>query len=159
MKQYAKKAVQEAERLGYEFDHTNSNNFHVYVHPSVGEIALNPSMNEGTARQVMRRMQQAAGALDRTQGRDAGAVKDRARRRADLDAERLAAERRQIEAQRDTYLARIAGAPLSNLDRGELARLETRLKEIRRMEALMVSIPASADHRGRGQSRHRAGAR
>ena len=157
MKQFAKKATKEAERLGYVYARTNSSNFDIYEHPSAGEIGINPSCNEASYRNIVRQMQKSVGVLVRAQGRDAIAVKDRHAKRAELDAERLAAERRDIERQRDVYLARISGAQLTQIDRADLARIERRLAEIRVLERMMTSVPASADHRGRGQARHRAG--
>ena len=66
MKQHSKKAIQEAERLGYEYARTNSSNFLVYEHPTAGEVCLSPSMSENACRNAIRQMQKAVGALVRT---------------------------------------------------------------------------------------------
>lgn len=157
MKQHAKKAIKEAERLGYELAHTNSNHFHVYVHPAAGDIALNPSMDESASRNVIRQMQKAVGRFVQAPGRNAAAVKVRSAKAAEIQALRLGAERRRIEEQRDSYLRRIAGRTLTRFNREELARIEKRLAEIRELERLMTDVPASSDHRGTGQARHRSG--
>jgi len=159
VKQFSKKAIKAAERLGYVYARTNSNGFEIYECPMFGEIGINPSMDEQAYRNTVRQMEKAAGALTRAQGRDASAVKVRHARKAALDAVRLAAERSAIEAQHAEYLARIGTAPLTQANRADLARIEQRLAEIRVLEQMMKSVPASAEHRGTGQARHRAGVR
>lgn len=158
MRQYGKKAIKEAERLGYEYIRTNASNFDIYAHPLAGEIAINPSMDEAAGRNVIRAMQKAVGAFVPKPGRNAVAVKERTAKAAEIEALRLRAERRRIEEQRDSYLRRIAGRTLTRFNREELARIEKRLAEVRELERLMVDVPASADHRGTGQARHRSGA-
>ena len=158
MKQFGRKTIKEAERLGYEYDRTNSSRFDVYVHPNAGEIAINPGMDEAASRSCIRTMQKAVGMFERQAGRNATAIKDRRARHEELNAERLAAERRDIEKQRATYLARIGAADFTQVDRADLARIEARLTEIRQLEALMTDVPASAEHSGRGRARHCAGA-
>jgi hypothetical protein len=160
MTKFSKKAAKEAERLGYVYSHANSSNFDVYVHPTAGEVSISVSLNdENLCLSIIRQMQKSVRMLDRAKGRSTAAIKDRNARQAELDAKRLAAERRDIEMQHTAFLARIGGAVLTQVDRADLALIESRIAEIRRLELLMTAVPASAAHRGTGQPRHQAGAR
>lgn len=159
MKRPCKAAVAEAERLGFVFERTNSKNFLVYSSPAGAEIMLSPEMNEHAMRGVLRQMQRMVGAVEHKPGRNAAAVKERQARRRELDAERLAAERRQIEDEHAAFLARTAGAVLTKVDRRDLRRIEARLAEVRRLESQMVEVPAGGDHAGRRRAQHQAGER
>ena len=159
MKQHSKRAIQEAERLGYEYARTNSSNFLVYEHPTAGEVCLSQSMSENACRTAIRQMQKAVGALVRTSGRSASVVKGRRARRAELETERAAAELRRIEAHHEAFLARVGSAPLAQGDRDELRQIEARLAELRALAGLMTDVPSTSAHRGAGQARHQAGGR
>jgi hypothetical protein len=154
MKRLAKQLVAEAAQLGYVHDRTNSNGYHVYVHPSGHEVQICPSAAEHQARAITKAMRRTAGTWQPTNGRNAQAVKERAGRRRHLDAERLAARRRQVQAEHDAYLARIARAPHLNDDPAALRRIEAYLRELADLDALMRSIPARD-----GRVKHTAGAR
>ena len=144
-------------KFGYTVSHQNAKSAWVYTHSEREDVAVNPSLSESAARHLMQRLQKIHGTYEAKPKRNANAVKVRHTKEAELAAERLAAERRGIERQRDVYLSRIAGAELTQIDRADLARIERRLAEIRVLERMMKSVPASADHRGRGQARHRSG--
>lgn len=159
MKALAKKLCAEAERLGYVHTGTNSKNFMVYTGPTGHEVRISPSVTEHNARAVSKAMQQAAGTYDASGGRNAQAVRERAQKRRGLDTERLAAERRAIQAEHDAYLTRIANAPHLKADPESLRRAEGRLRELDRIDALMRSIPSGGDHQGRRSARHTSGRR
>lgn len=154
MKHAAKRLCAEAERLGYEHTAVNSSGHLVYTHPSGHEVRINPSAPEHQAREVTKAMRKTAGCYEVTPGRSGQRAKDRQHRRHELDAARRAAERRTLQAQRDAYLARIARAPHLNDDPAALRRVEARLSELDRLDALMRTAP-STEHR----VRHTAGVR
>lgn len=146
-------------KFGYVFSHQNAKAMWVYSHSDREDVAVNPSLSENAARHLIAQLQKVHGTYEAKPKRNASAVKVRHAIQRELDAVRLAAERAAIETQHAEYLARIGAAPLTQANRADLACIEGRLAEIRELERLMTSTPASADHRGRGQARHRAGAR
>lgn len=159
MKGLAKKLCREAERLGYVHEYTNSKEFMVYVGPTGHEVRISASVTEHHAGAISKAMRQAVGDYEATPGRNAQAVKERAEKRRELDGERLAAERRAIQAEHDAYLARIAGAPHLKDDPAALRRIEKYLRDLDRLDSLMRSIPSGGDHQGRRSAKHTAGTR
>src|SRR5665647_3566072 len=156
---YFKTVEKQLSKLGYTVSHQNAKSMWVYSHRDRDDVMVNPSLSENAARHLVQQLQKTCGTYEAKPKRNATAVKDRQAVQRDLDAMRLAAERAAIEAQHAEYLARIGGAPLTDLTRAELARLERLIAHYRELERIMVSIPASAEHRGTGQARHRAGVR
>jgi len=156
---YFKDVEKQLSTLGYTISHQNAKSMWVYSHCDREDVAVSPSLSENAARHLIQQLQKTHGTYEAKPKRNATAVKDRQAVQRGLDAARLAAERSAIEAQHAEYLARIGAAPLTQANRADLARIEHRLAEIRELERLMTSIPASADHRGSGQARHRAGVR
>lgn len=159
MKAPAKNLCAEAKRLGYEHTGVNSKGFLVYAHPAGHEVRISPSATEHQAREISKAMRQAAGTYEATTGRNAVAVKERAQKRRELDAERLSAERRAIQAEHDAYLARISGAPHLEANPAALRRIEEYLRRLDHIDSLMRSIPSGGDHQGRRSARHTAGKR
>ncbi|TKJ25265.1 hypothetical protein [Blastococcus sp. CCUG 61487] len=158
MKRLVKSLLAEAERLGYRQTGVNSKGFLVYAAPDGHEVRINPSASEAQVRELSKAMQKASGTYTPTPGRKAVACKDRAGRRRQLDSTRLAARRREVQAEHDAYLARIAGAPHLRDDPASLRRVEQYLTELDRLDSLMRAVPAAGDHQGRRLARHTAGA-
>lgn len=156
---YFKDVEKQLSKLGYTFSHQNAKGLWIYSHDDRDDVMVNPSLSEHAALYLMQHLQKVHGTYEAKPKRNATVVKVRQAVQRGLDAVRLAAERSAIEAQHAEYLARIGTAPLTLANRADLARIEHRLAEIRELERLMTSIPASADHRGTGQARHRAGVR
>ena len=156
---YFKDVEKQLAKLGYAVSHQNAKAMWVYSCSGREDVAVNPSLSENAARHLVQQLQKTCGTYEAKPKRNATAVKNRQAVQRDLDAMRLAAERVAIEAQHAEYLARIGAAPLTQANRADLARIERRLAEIRELERLMVCVPASAEHRGTGQVRHRAGVR
>lgn len=158
MKRWVKALVAEVEQLGYEQTGVNAKGHLVYAAPGGREVRISPDASEDQVRDLTRAVRKASGTFAPPPRRKAAACKDRAGRRRQLDRVRLAAERRQVQAEHDAYLARIAGAPHLRDDPAALRRVEQYLTELDRLDALMRSIPAAGDHQGRRGARHTAGA-
>ena len=156
------KAVQkQLAKFGYEFDHRNSASLWVYTHPEHDDIAVNSSIGDNAASQLLHRLQKLHGTFKAEHKRNPAAVKERqAHEREALRAKdaQLAAERAEILAQRDKHLSGLGGK-LSPADLSELIR---RLEEIDRerhaIEKLMAA-PVGGSHLGTGRVRHQAGSR
>lgn len=159
MKRLAKDLVREAEQLGYVHDRTNTHGYLVYLHPSGHEVQICPSAAEHQARAVSKAMRKATGSWEQAAGRNATAVKERTAKRRQLEGERLAADRRRVQAEHDAYLARIDGAPHLKSDPAALRQVESYLRELDRLDLLMRAIPSGGDHSGSRHARHTAGAR
>lgn len=158
MNRLVKGLITEAEGLGYRQTGVNAKGFLVYTAPGGHEVRINPSAAEYQVRDLSKSIRKASGTYAPVAGRNAVACKDRADRRRQLDDARLAAQRRQVQAEHDAYLARIAGAPHLRDDPASLRRVEQYLTELDRLDALMRSTPAAGDHQGRRPARHTAGA-
>lgn len=159
MKRLARQLCDEAEQLGFVHERTNSKGWLVYIDPAGHEVHISPDPAEHQARSIRRAMRQAAGVYEAPAGRCAQAVKDRAARRRELDGERLAAERHEVQRRHDEFLARIENAPHLRHDPTSLRRVEGYLRELDRLDALMRAIPAGGDHQGRRGARHTTGRR
>jgi len=157
-----KKAFKSLEKrltaLGFEYDHTNSSSQFVYAHPSHPDLAINPGLDDNSARQVLRKVERALGCASKQPKRNAVAVKERKaveREQLRQEAERLEQARLQMIAERDLLLDG-SGSHLTN---AEIRDLERRVREIekqqREIQALMTERPNS----GRDRAKHRSGER
>lgn len=149
MRRLARQLCDEAEQLGYRHERTNSRGHLVYVHASGHEVHISPAVDEDQARAASKAMRKACGQQQTVPKRNATAVKERQRRRHELDAERITAERRERQAERDAILARKEHAPLTGVDREDLRLVDERLAELHQLESLMKATPGSGHHQGR----------
>lgn len=144
--------------LGFVYDHTNSSSMYVYVHDNHPDLAVNPTLPDHTARQILRKVERTLGCAKKAPKRHAVAVKARQSVERDqlrAEAERLAAAREKLRAERDALLDG-NGTHLTN---AEIRDLEHRVREIEAREheiqALMTERPAT----GRERAKHRSGER
>lgn len=144
--------------LGFEYDHTNASSQYVYVHDTHPDLAVNPTLSDNAARQVLRKVERTLGCAKKAPKRDAARVKERQaveREQLHDQAARLAAVREQMIAERNALL----DGNGSHLTNGELRDLERRVREIEReqaeIQALMVERPAH----GTDRVKHRSGDR
>ena len=148
-------------KFGYVFDHQNSKALWVYVHPERDDVVVNPSISDGLARVLLRRLQKLHGTFKATPKHNPAAIKERqAKEREVLKARSasLTAERAQILAERDLSMSGL-GAVLSPLAlRALIHRLEQIDRERHEIEKLM-NAPVGGSHLGTGRVTHQAGSR
>lgn len=162
MKKEAKLLVKALEGLGYEYTGRNSKSCDIYEHPNGDRVAIGSSVNDHTARGLLKQAQERCGVTaPPSNKRNTSAIKERqaeerARQKAEIDAHRALID--DLLAQRDGMLAGHA-AGLSNRDiRAIEAAIERADREMAAMVRLMTGTPASAEHSGTGRPRHRSGA-
>lgn len=160
MKRYAKELIKELEALGYEFSRTNAKMMHVYVRPGVPDLIVSPGCSENAARQILRQVKRSLGCADEVAKRNPEQIK--ARQAAERESAAAAVDR--LNRERDDLIAsrsRLLAGRANGLTRQQVRAIEKRIEETERerrhWESLMTSTPASADHRGSGQARHRSG--
>lgn len=154
MKRYAKALTEQLTALGFDHIWTNSSGFLCYVHPGDPdqiEVTISPSINEQSAKTVLRRAKRLAGAATVVEKRKGQQVKERAATTREHTRRLLDGSRTQhrtlIEQQADPD--RIAEAQ---------RLIEQRERELAAIERLMVQPTQGGNaHRGRGQARHRTG--
>lgn len=149
------KLCDEAEALGYAFQSTNSKGHLVYAHPAGHTVKINPSCRDDQARTVSLAMRKTLGVHQLRPCRNAKAAKVRQAK----ERERLAADRRKIQAAHDDYLARIANGALIGADPDVIRRIEQYEQELAELDRLMRSVPSGGDHQGRRKARHTSGER
>jgi len=158
VRRHAKELVKELEALGYEFERVNAKSMHVYARDGA-EILVSPGVDENAARQILRRVRRDLGCTEEVAKRKPAQIKERQaaeRENAQQAIARLAKERSELLARKDAALAGRFGLAAS--EAREIERLiESNDRERREWERLMTRTPSSADHRGTGRARHRAG--
>ncbi|WP_377324685.1 hypothetical protein ACFJIY_07480 [Pimelobacter simplex] len=146
------------EQLGFEYDRTNSSSQFVYVHDSHADLAINPGLDDNSARHLLRKVERALGCAQQQPKRNAAAVKERqAAEREQLrqEAERLERARLQIIAERDLLLDG-AGSHLTN---AEIRDLERRVREIEKQQREIHALMTERPNAGRERAKHRSGER
>jgi hypothetical protein len=141
--------------LGYARDHVNSSSQFVYVHPARPDLALNPTLNEHAARQILDNLGCSG---PKPSKRNVGAVKARQakeRRRLQEEAARLASTRLRIIAERDALL----GGAGSHLTNSEIRDLERRVREIEAQERELATLMTERPAPGPDRAKHRSGQR
>jgi hypothetical protein len=155
MRRFSKDLIKAIEALGFEHVWTNSQGYFCYVHgadPDQTEVLISPSVNECTAKLMLRKCQKIAGVAPKIEKRRASQVKERAA----TDRERA---HRILQVVRERHLRLVS----SNGDREEIERVSRlvalRERELADLERLMQEPPSGGRvHRGSGQVRHVSGA-
>lgn len=145
-------------QLGFEYHRTNSSSQFVYVHDAHADLAINPGLDDNSARQLLRRVERSLGCAKQQPKRNAVAVKERqAVERGQLrqEAERLERKRLQIIAERDLLLDG-AGSHLTN---AEIRDLERRVREIEKQQREVHALMTERPNTGRDRAKHRSGNR
>ena len=146
--------------LGFEYDHTNASSQYVYVHETHPDLAINPTLSDNAARQIVRKVERALGCAKKAPKRDAVAVK--ARQSVERD-QRRAYHARLYKTRIDMVEQRMglldgAGEHVTN---AELRDLERRVRQIemeqRELEQLMTERPNTG--RDSQRAKHRSGER
>lgn len=153
MKRAAKELIASIERLGFEYDRTNSKNFDIYVCGDA-EVSISPGIQEHAARNILKSLERSMGVNRETNKRNPGAIRERQAKQR--DALRSDIERQRIEL--DSIIARRArqldGAAAALTD-AEIVRIqrhiEGRERELREIEALMRGATLSTN-----RAKHRA---
>lgn len=154
MNRHARDVVAVLERLGYEYDRTNTKQIDYWTRDGRPEVAVNPSVSEHHARQLIRRLERADGCAPATNKRHPDAIRARQERDRKAIAEQLArdrAERDALLAARDQQLAGHAATLTNRQVRDIEARIVEREQQLRDLERLMAAPALNND------ARHRAG--
>jgi hypothetical protein len=154
VKRAAKDLIACLERHGYEYDRTNSKNFEVWV-LNGHEVAVNPSMQEGAARSVMRDIQKRHGTAAKPNKRNVSNIRERQEKqrqalRADIEQHRARLD--EILAARGRQLDGLGLVATEEEIRRITKHIEAREAELRELQRLM-SAPGLDN-----KARHRAGA-
>lgn len=156
-----KMLVKFVEDHGYTYTRTNGKHFDYYAHPIHGEVAINPSVDEHTAKSIVVSLQKKLGiATDASKSkRSPEAIKEReAAERERLAAEiaRHEAEILELLAQRDRRMDGL-GRLLTGQELRDIEQLIARKqRELRGWQSLMTAIPAPRADAGRPGARHRS---
>jgi len=149
----ARDVVAVLERLGYEYDRTNTKQTDYWIR-GTDEVALNPSISEHHARQLIRRLERADGVCAPTNKRNPDAIRARQEKQRNALREQLARDRAERDvalAERDRYLGGLAREMTNKEIRAIEARITEREHELRDLERLMAAPSLNND------ARHRAG--
>lgn len=153
MNRYARDVVAVLERLGYEYDRTNTKQIDYWAR-GTDEIALSPSISEHHARQLIRRLERAAGCAPPTNKRHPDAIRARQEKQRKALAEQLARDRdarARALANRGRQLGGLAAERTNKQIRAIERRIREREQQLRDLERLMAAPPLNND------ARHRAG--
>ncbi|HEY5834999.1 hypothetical protein [Streptomyces sp.] len=152
MKRHGKALIASLETLGFNHIWTNTSGWPCYAHPGdpdQTEVTISPSIDEQGARRVLQRARKLAGAATVVDKRKGQQIKDRA-----------AAARQRLQDSRDAR-EQLLQQRADTTAIAHAERLVTqREAELAAIERLMTQPAQGGNtHRGRGQARHRTGAR
>jgi predicted RNA binding protein YcfA (HicA-like mRNA interferase family) len=154
VKRQAKELIEALERLGYEYDRTNSKGFLMYVHADGDEVGVSEGIQEHAARQLLRKVERRLGVERDTGKRNAAGIKERQAYLRMRLAEDIARHREELDAILARKSQRLDGLGLVATE-AEIARItryiEQRERELADMERLMRGAPLT-DNR----AKHRA---
>jgi len=153
MNRHARDVVAVLERLGYTYDRTNTKQTDYWIRDG-HEVALNPTVSEHHARQLIRRLERDNGCAAPTNKRHPDAIRARQDKQRQALREQLArdrAERDAALAARDRQLAGAAASMTNREIRAIEARIEEREQQLRDLERLMAAPSLN------NEARHRAG--